>query len=116
MRISFLLPKTPSDPDFGFERSIFLWQNQAVQLHMEHRRMKASLAHLLAEALGIDQSGVGIKAASQSSLLQEDLLQSGSAGKRCNRLCSCFVRPAFYTIVMVTQCGLWVRRKQAWCE
>lgn len=73
--------------------------------------MTASLAHLLAEALGIDQSGVGIRAASQSSLLQEDLLQSESKGKRCNRLCSCFVLSGYYTIVKVMQCVLWVRRR-----
>lgn len=73
--------------------------------------MTASLAHLLAEALGSDQSGVGIRAASQSSLLQEDLLQLESKGKRCNRFCSCFALPGFHTIVMMTQCDLWVRRR-----
>ena len=73
--------------------------------------MTASLAHLLAAALGSDQSGVGIRAASHSSLLQEVLLQSGSKVKRRNRLCSCFVLPSFYTIVVVAQCGLWARRR-----
>lgn len=108
MRIWFSSPKTPSDPDFGFERSIFLQQTQGVRFHVEHRRMTASLAHLLAEALGSGQSGVGIRAASQSSLLREDL-QSEWKGNRCNRLCFSFALPGFYTIVMVTQCGSWVR-------
>lgn len=43
--------------------------------------MTASLAHPLAEALGNDQSGVGIRAASRSSLLQKDLLQLESTGE-----------------------------------